>query len=81
MAELTGSPAVDSGSNAAVTNPPFPGASPFTDQRGTGFARIVNGTVDIGAYEAQAPTAVTVVAPCISPAEPKRAPVCWAASR
>jgi CSLREA domain-containing protein len=57
---LAGSPALDAGDNAAVTNPPFSGVAPFTDQRGAGFARIVDGsdadttaTVDIGAFEAQ----------------------------
>jgi len=57
---LAGSPALDAGNNAAVTNPPFSGVAPFTDQRGAGFARIVDGpdantteTVDIGAFEAQ----------------------------
>ena len=57
---LAGSPALDAGNNAAVTNPPFSGVAPFTDQRGTGFSRIVDGpdadttdTVDIGAFEAQ----------------------------
>ena len=37
-----GSPALDAGDNAAAT---------AFDQRGTGFARIVNGTIDIGAFE------------------------------
>jgi predicted outer membrane repeat protein len=45
MALLTGSPAIDAGSNSLVP------AGVTTDQRGTGFARIVDGTVDIGAYE------------------------------
>jgi CSLREA domain-containing protein len=56
---LAGSPALDAGNNALVANPPFNGP-PFTDQRGTGFARIVDGpdadttdTIDIGAFEAQ----------------------------
>jgi hypothetical protein len=56
---LGGSPALDAGNNVVVTNPPF-SAPPFTDQRGSGFARIVDGpdadttdTVDIGAFEAQ----------------------------
>lgn len=56
---LGGSPALDAGSNARVINPPFSGP-PFTDQRGAGFARIVDGpdadtspTVDIGAFEQQ----------------------------
>jgi hypothetical protein len=50
MPPLSGSPAIDAGDNAAIKNPPFPGP-PFTDQRGTGFPRIINSTVDIGAFE------------------------------
>jgi CSLREA domain-containing protein len=57
---LAGSPAFDAGNNSLVTNPPFSGP-PFTDQRGAGFSRIVDGpdadataTVDIGAFEQQA---------------------------
>ncbi len=42
---LPGSPAIDTGSNPA---------SLAFDQRGAGFARNVNGGVDIGAYEVQA---------------------------
>ena len=56
---LLGSPAIDAGNNAFITNPPFTGP-PFTDQRGSGFNRTVDGpdadataTVDIGAYEKQ----------------------------
>jgi CSLREA domain-containing protein len=56
---LPGSTALDAGSNSFVTNPPFPGSAPFTDQRGAGFKRILDAadsnttqTVDIGAYEA-----------------------------
>ena len=45
---VAGSPAFDAGNNADV-----PGGI-TTDQRGTGFDRIFNGTVDIGAYELQA---------------------------
>jgi uncharacterized repeat protein (TIGR01451 family) len=52
---LAGSPALDAGDNTAAVN-----AGLTTDQRGTGFARIVDGpdvdttaTVDIGAFEAQ----------------------------
>jgi hypothetical protein len=41
---LPGSPAIDSGDN---TN------APEWDQRGPGFPRIVNGTIDIGAFEVQ----------------------------
>jgi hypothetical protein len=39
-----GSPAIDAGNNADP---------PATDQRGATFARIVNGTIDIGAFESQ----------------------------
>jgi hypothetical protein len=45
MALLPGSPAIDAGDN---TN------APMWDQRGPGFRRIVNGTIDIGAFEVQA---------------------------
>ena len=55
---LTGSPAIDAGSNAFVVAPPFAAGSPIVDGRGTGFARIRDGadadttaTVDIGAVE------------------------------
>jgi predicted outer membrane repeat protein len=44
------SPAREAGDNGAVTNPPFSGP-PFFDQRGPGFPRIVNSTVDIGSFE------------------------------
>jgi hypothetical protein len=44
MALLPGSSAIDAGDN---TN------APAYDQRGPGFARIVNGTIDIGAFEVQ----------------------------
>jgi predicted outer membrane repeat protein len=50
MALLPGSPAIDRGGNAYV-------AAGVTDQRG--LTRIVNGTVDIGAFEVQAPTGPT----------------------
>ena len=39
---LAGSPAIDSGDNDTA---------PSTDQRGAGFPRIVQGTIDIGAFE------------------------------
>jgi hypothetical protein len=45
VALLPGSPAIDAGDNADA---------PEWDQRGPGFPRIVNGTVDIGAFEVQA---------------------------
>jgi hypothetical protein len=45
---LSGSPAIDAGNNAYATD---------WDQRGPGFPRIVNGIIDIGAFEVQAPAA------------------------
>ncbi len=42
---LPGSPAIDAGDNTGA---------PEWDQRGPGFPRIVNGTIDIGAFEVQA---------------------------
>jgi hypothetical protein len=45
MALLPGSPAIDAGDNFKA---------PEWDQRGSGFPRIVNGTIDIGAFEVQA---------------------------
>ena len=42
---LPGSPAIDAGDNTDA---------PEWDQRGIGFPRIVNGTIDIGAFEVQA---------------------------
>ncbi len=41
---LPGSPAINVGDNTDA---------PEWDQRGTGFPRIVNGTIDIGAFEVQ----------------------------
>jgi predicted outer membrane repeat protein len=48
MALLPGSPAVDAGDNTGA---------PDFDQRGPGFPRIVGGTIDFGAFEAQIGTA------------------------
>jgi hypothetical protein len=45
MALLPGSPAIDAGDNTGA---------PDFDQRGPGFPRIVNGIIDIGAFEVQA---------------------------
>jgi hypothetical protein len=53
MPLLPGSPAIDAGSNALAVDPAT-NLPLTTDQRG--FARIVGGTVDIGAYEVQAST-------------------------
>jgi hypothetical protein len=50
MPPMAGSPAIDAGSNALAVD--AAGNPLATDQRG--FARIVNGTVDIGAVEIQA---------------------------
>lgn len=41
---LTGSPAIDAGDNTSA---------PATDQRGAGYARVINSTIDIGAFEVQ----------------------------
>ncbi len=45
LALLPGSPALGAGNNSLIP------AGDTTDQRGTGFPRVVNGTVDIGAFE------------------------------
>ncbi len=50
LALLPGSPAIDAGDNTDA---------PEWDQRGPGFPRIVNGTIDIGAFEVQATGAPT----------------------
>ncbi len=49
MALLPGSPAIDAGSNALAVD--ANGNPLTTDQRGAGFPRVINGTVDIGAFE------------------------------
>ena len=48
------SPALDAGNNAAA-------ASLTTDQRGTGFNRVLAGTVDIGAFEGSVPAPIRQV--------------------
>jgi hypothetical protein len=57
-AVLPGSPALDAGDNSGA---------PQWDQRGPGFPRIVNGTVDIGAFEVQATGAPPIHRPSTSP--------------
>lgn len=59
MALLAGSPAIEAGSNAQATDPGRDGIggtaddiSLSTDQRGTGFVRVL-GAVDMGAFEIQ----------------------------
>jgi len=47
MALLAGSPAIDAGDNSSA---------PAFDQRGAGFARLVNVNIDIGAFEVQTST-------------------------
>jgi hypothetical protein len=62
IAILPGSPAIDAGSNALAVDPTT-GSPLSTDQRGPGFPRIINGTVDIGAFESAvfgSPTVYTV---------------------
>jgi len=49
---LTGSPAIDAGD--PNFNPNSFNPSMVYDQRGTGFNRVVNGRIDIGAFEVQA---------------------------
>jgi CSLREA domain-containing protein len=51
MALLTGSPAINAGDNTLAVAPD--GSTLKTDQRGTGFTRVVGGTVDMGAFEVQ----------------------------
>ncbi len=61
IALLPGSPAINSGSNALVP------AGVTTDERGTGFPRIVGKTVDIGAFESSNQTVVTSLASSANP--------------
>ncbi len=62
IALLTGSPAIDAGSNALAVDPTT-GQPLVYDQRGPGFVRIFNNTVDIGAFEYQLPSLVVTTQP------------------
>jgi hypothetical protein len=53
MALLSGSLAIDNGDNTLAPGP--------YDQRGHGFSRIVNGTIDMGAFEVQGPIAPALI--------------------
>jgi len=61
MALLPGSPAIDAGDNTLIP------AGVTTDQRGTGYARIENGTVDIGAFEVQSFATTTALTSAANP--------------
>jgi hypothetical protein len=61
MALLPGSPAINAGDSSGA---------PAYDQRGPGFPRIVNGTIDIGAFEVQTPTQPSNLAVSGFPATP-----------
>ncbi len=66
---MSGSPAIDAGTNSAAVD--AKGNPLTTDQRGAGFARIIGGTVDIGAFELQTAPA-TNPAPTLSTILPDR---------
>lgn len=52
-APIAGSIAINHGSNTLAIDPTNSNAPLGTDQRGAGFARILGGTVDMGAYETE----------------------------
>jgi hypothetical protein len=66
MALLPGSPAIDAGSNALAVD--ASGSPLTTDQRGPGFNRVINGTVDMGAYEFQPSATITTLVSSLNPA-------------
>ncbi|MGO9469265.1 MAG: beta strand repeat-containing protein, partial [Isosphaeraceae bacterium] len=69
IALLAGSPAIEAGSTALAVDPST--SLPLTtDQRGGGYPRIVNGTVDIGAFEVQAAPVTTTATTVGSQANP-----------
>jgi hypothetical protein len=57
---LPGSPAINAG------NPGF-SPPPLFDQRGLGFARVVNGRIDIGSFEVQGPATTPTPSPTGTP--------------
>ena len=59
MALLPGSPAIDAGDNSLSPGP--------YDQRGPGYPRIVDGIIDIGAFESQIPYAGAAQAFVVAP--------------
>ena len=61
---LSGSTAIGAGNPALVASPPF--SSPATDQRGSGFPRVINSLVDVGAFELQVPV-ITSLSPSSTP--------------
>jgi hypothetical protein len=63
IALLPGSLGIDAGSNALVP------VGVTTDQRGAGFDRIINGTVDMGAYEFQPSATTTTLTSAVNPSE------------
>ncbi len=65
IALLSNGTAVNTGSNAAANLNNL-----NNDQRGTGFDRIIGGTVDIGAFENETPNTAPTVAPTITPTSP-----------
>lgn len=58
IALLPGSVGIDSGDNLQALDPD--GVPLATDQRGAGYARVSNGTVDVGAFEVQASAPVSI---------------------
>jgi hypothetical protein len=53
---VPGSPAIDTGDQAFTPPPDF-------DQRGPGYPRVVNGVIDIGAYEYAPPVGGVTLPP------------------
>lgn len=73
MALLSGSSAINAGDNASAVDA---NSNPLTtDARGVGFPRIVNGTVDLGAWESQQTTEVAFTAASSSGAESVTNPI------